>query len=48
MRQFIEDEADRLGVSRSELLRRLLDIYQASHQGRIECEHCGETEVINP
>lgn len=47
MREFIEDEADRLGVTRSELLRRLFDVYLASQEGRIECEHCGEIEVIN-
>lgn len=46
MREFIEDEAQRLGMSRSELLRRLLEVYQDSQGGRMVCENCNEIEVI--
>ena len=46
MRVFIEQEADRLGVSVSELLRRLFIVYRESEAGNMACEHCGKREEI--
>lgn len=46
-REFVEDEAARLGVSRSEFLRRLLDTYRESQSGNAPCEHCGEPVRID-
>lgn len=46
MREFVEDEAARLGVSKTELLRRLLDTYRNSRAGNTPCEHCSEPVVI--
>lgn len=43
MREFVDDEAARLGVSRTEVLRRLLELYRSSRSGETPCEHCGET-----
>ena len=45
-REFVEDEAARLGVSKTEFLRRLLDTYRDSRAGNTPCEHCGEPVVI--
>jgi uncharacterized protein (UPF0212 family) len=47
MREFIEEEADRLGVSVSELLRRLFLAYRESQAGNASCEHCGERQEID-
>lgn len=41
MREFIEEEADRMGVTTSEFLRRLLLVYRRSRAGEAECEYCG-------
>lgn len=46
MRQFIEDEAGRLGVSRSEMLRRVLIVYRESRKENMACDHCGQPAVI--
>jgi len=45
-REFVEDEAARLGVSKTEFLRRLLETYRESRAGSTPCEHCGEPVVI--
>lgn len=42
MREFVEREAERLGVTPSEFLRRLLDVHRESRAGNTPCEHCGE------
>ena len=47
MREFIESEADRLGVSRAEFHRRLLEFYRESRRENADCPHCGETVVIS-
>lgn len=41
MSDFVTDEAHRLGVSKAELQRRLLEVYQQSRVGQTACEHCG-------
>jgi len=46
MRAFIEDEAERLGISVSALLRRLFITYQESRAENTACEHCGSATVI--
>lgn len=47
MSQFVSEEAQRLGVSKAELQRRLLEAYEASRTGNATCEHCGETVDID-
>lgn len=46
MRVFVEKESDRLGVSVSEFLRRLLIVYRESRAENTPCDHCGESVVI--
>jgi hypothetical protein len=46
MREFVEEEAERLGITTSEFLRRLLLVYRRSRAGEAECEHCGEPTEI--
>lgn len=46
MREFVEQEAERLGVTPSEFLRRLLDVHRESRAGNTACEHCGEPVEI--
>lgn len=46
MREFIEQEADRLGVTPSEFLRRLFIVYRMSRAGEMACERCGHEQVI--
>lgn len=46
MREFVENEADRLGVTPSEFLRRLLIEYRESRKGNRLCEHCEQQAVI--
>jgi len=45
MREFIEGECDRLGVSKSEFHRRLLEFYRDSRREQTDCPHCEETIV---
>lgn len=46
MREFIEDEAERLGISNAELHRRLLDFYRASRETETPCPHCADDITI--
>ena len=46
MRNFIDDEAARLGVTNAELHRRLLDFYRESRENEPNCPHCGEPTTI--
>jgi len=46
MREFIDDEADRLGVTRAELVRRILDFYRESRENETNCPHCGNDITI--
>ena len=47
MHEFIDGEAGRLGVSKSEFYRRLLDFYRESRREQVDCPHCGETIVAD-
>lgn len=47
MSDFIDNEADRLGVTKAELHRRLLDFYRESRENKPECPHCGEPITID-
>ena len=42
MREFIEEEAEKKGVTSAEFLRRLFDVYRQSGQGELICAGCGE------
>jgi len=46
MREFVENEAERLGVTTSEFLRRLMLVYRESRAENTPCDHCGESVVI--
>lgn len=46
MREFVETEAGRLGVSRAEFVRRLLELYRESRAGNTPCDSCGEPVEI--
>ena len=46
MREFVEEEADRLGVSVSEFLRRVLITYRESRAEQLHCDNCGYPAVI--
>jgi hypothetical protein len=47
MKDFIDDQAAELGVSRSEMIRRLFVLYKASVEHDVECPHCGDTVVLD-
>lgn len=47
MQDFLDDEADRLGVSKAEVLRRLLDFYKESREDDPNCPHCGDEITID-
>lgn len=38
--QFLDDQAEQLGVSRAELLRLLIDHYHEAAAGNLRCPHC--------
>lgn len=44
---FVTEEATRLGISQSELIRRLLHHYRQSQLGKLDCPHCEETLTIS-
>ena len=46
MRGFLEDETDRLGMTKAELQRRLLDFYRESREDETNCPHCGNDITI--
>jgi negative regulator of replication initiation len=41
MSEYLSHRANELGVSKAELLRRLLDHYRDSRGGEFECPDCG-------
>jgi hypothetical protein len=46
MRGFLEDEAERLGVTKAELHRRVLDFYRQSRKDETPCPHCaGDIDI---
>lgn len=47
MQDFLDDEADRLGVSKAEVLRRILDFYKESRESETNCPSCG-TDITIP
>lgn len=47
MREFIDAESERLGVSNSEFHRRLLDLYRESRRETVDCPHCSDTVVFD-
>lgn len=46
MREFVEDESERLGITPSEFLRRVLLVYRESRAENTPCDHCGQPVVI--
>lgn len=46
MYEFIEKEAERLGVTLAEFIRRLLLMYRQSRDENTACDHCGEPVVM--
>jgi hypothetical protein len=46
MSDFLSHRANEVGVSKSELLRRLFDHYRESRDGELDCPHCGENVTI--
>jgi len=46
MKEFLEDEADRLGTTKAELQRRLLDFYRESRETDTPCPNCGNDITI--
>lgn len=43
MVEFLQAEADRLGVTRAELIRRIFTLYRQSRREQINCPHCEKT-----
>jgi ribosomal protein L37AE/L43A len=43
MRDYVSGEAERLGVTRAEFVRRLLDLYRESRREQVSCPHCSST-----
>lgn len=47
MHEFLEAEARRFGVSRSELVRRIFDTYRESRREQTKCPHCSNKVVMD-
>jgi len=47
MADYVQSEAHRLGVSKSEFHRRLLELYRESRREKVDCPHCDETVVLD-
>ena len=41
--EYLNSEAERLGVSRAEFLRRVFSLYRESRREQVSCPHCEET-----
>jgi hypothetical protein len=48
MQEFIDAEAERCGVTRTELMRRVLDGFRDASAGQLECVECGTKLTLNP
>jgi hypothetical protein len=48
MEQLLQDDAELLGVYRSEIVRLALDEWWDLRMGEFECPHCSETIQIEP
>jgi hypothetical protein len=46
MNEFVDAAAQEHGVSRAELMRRVLDFYRESHQEEMACPACEEPIVM--
>lgn len=46
MSDWLSHRANEVGVSKSELVRRLFDHYRESREGDIECPECGDTMKV--
>ena len=46
MKEFLDEEANRLGVSKAELQRRLLEFYRAGIEDETPCPNCGSAIEI--
>jgi negative regulator of replication initiation len=46
MAEYVNSEAERLGVSRAEFHRRLFELYRESRRENTDCPHCEETIVF--
>jgi len=47
MNEYVKSEAERLGVSRAEFHRRLLELYRESRREDVNCPHCGDAVVFD-
>lgn len=47
MKEYIGSQAQSLGVSEAELLRRLLEFYRESQRENMDCPECGNTVVMD-
>jgi hypothetical protein len=47
MAEYAGSEAERLGVSKAEFHRRLLELYRESRRENVECPHCDEPVVFD-
>jgi hypothetical protein len=43
MTVFVDERATSLGITRSELVRRVLTHYRDSHEGQLTCPYCEGT-----
>jgi predicted RNA-binding Zn-ribbon protein involved in translation (DUF1610 family) len=43
MRELVDEEAEKRAIPRAELIRRVLDVYDASRCGNLTCPNCGTT-----
>lgn len=47
MLEFVDSQAEQLGVNRSEFMRRLLELYRESRREDVDCPHCGDAVVLD-
>lgn len=48
LKKFLDAEAERCGISRSEVIRAIFEDFYSSRQGELECPECGQELVFNP
>jgi hypothetical protein len=48
VRDWIDEQADRLGTSRTAVLRGLVRFYEAARDGEVACDSCGESARFDP
>lgn len=47
MLEFLDSEADRLGVTRAEFMRRMMELYRDTRRENVDCPHCGDAVVMD-